>query len=58
MVIEIKATKEYFSTVLFIMLYEVVLTFESVDKILELYHSSESPSAVLFCGTVRIFIEF
>ena len=58
MVIEIKATEEYFFAVLFIMLYKVVLTFESVDKILELDHSNESPSAVLFCGTVRIFIEF
>ena len=29
-----KATKQYFSVVLFIMLYKVVLTFESVDKTL------------------------
>ena len=29
-----KATEQYFSVVLFIMLYKVVLTFESVDKIL------------------------
>ena len=27
-------TEQYFSVVLFIMLYKVVLTFESVDKIL------------------------
>ena len=28
-----KATKQYFPVVLFIMLYKVVLTFESVDEI-------------------------
>ena len=38
--------------VLFIMLYKTVLTFESVDEILECYHSSESYRAVLSCGTV------
>jgi len=30
-----KATKQYFPVVLFIMLYKVVLTFESVDEILK-----------------------
>ena len=29
-----KATEQYFPVVLFIMLYKVVLTFESVDEIL------------------------
>ena len=29
--IQMKATKQYFPLVLFIMLYKVVLTFESVD---------------------------
>ena len=29
-----KATRQYFPVVLFIMLYKVVLTFESVDEIL------------------------
>ena len=33
--IQMKATEQYFSVVLFIMLYKVVLTFESVDEILE-----------------------
>ena len=32
--IEMKATKQYFPVVLFIMLYKVVLTFESVNEIL------------------------
>ena len=31
---EMKATEQYFPVVLFIMLYKVVLTFESVDEIL------------------------
>ena len=32
--IQMKATEQYFPVVLFIMLYKVVLTFESVDAIL------------------------
>jgi len=30
-----EATEQYFSVVLFIMLYKVVLTFESMDEILK-----------------------
>jgi len=37
-----KAAEQYFPVVLFIMLYKVVLTFESVNEILEFYRSSES----------------
>ena len=44
-----KATEQYFPVVLFIMLYKVVLTFESVDEILNCDHSSESYRAVLSC---------
>ena len=40
--IQMKATEQYFPMVLFIMLYEVVLTYESVDEILWCDHSSES----------------
>ena len=47
-----KATEQYFPVVLFIMLYKVVLTFESVDEILKCDHSNESYFAVLSCGTV------
>ena len=47
-----KATEQYFPVVLFIMLYKVVLTFESVDEILKRDHSNESYSAVLFRGDV------
>ena len=39
--IQLKTT-EYFLVVLFIMLYKVVLAFESVDEILKRAHSNES----------------
>ena len=35
-------TEQYFPVVVFIMLYKVVLTFESVDEILKCDHSNES----------------
>ena len=38
--------------VLFIMLYKVVLPFESGDEILKCDHSNESYRAVLLCGVV------
>ena len=40
--IQMKATEKYFPVVLFIMLYKVVLTFDSTDKILKCDHSNES----------------
>jgi len=40
--IQMKATEQYFSVVLFIMLYKVVLTFESENEILNCDHLSES----------------
>ena len=42
MTIQMKAIEQYFPAVLFIMLYKVVLTFESVDEILKCDHSNES----------------
>ena len=39
---QIKTVEQYFPVVLFIMLYKVVLTFESVDEILKCDHSNES----------------
>ena len=45
--IQMKATEQYFPVVLFIMLYKVVLTFESMDEILWCDHSNE-----LSCGAV------
>ena len=51
--IQMKATGQYFPLVLFIMLYKVVLTFESLDEILRGgFHLNESYWAVLFCGAV------
>ena len=34
-IIQMKATEQYFPVVLFIMLYKVALTFESVDEMLK-----------------------
>ena len=56
--IQVKATEQYFPVVLFIMLYKVVLTFESVDEILNCDHSSESYWVVLSCGTVYYVVTF
>ena len=50
--IQMKATEQYFLAVLFIMLYKVVLTFESVDEIPRFDHSYESYRAVFPCGAV------
>ena len=51
-----KATEQYFPVVLFIMLYKVVLTFESVDEILWCDHSYETLSAVLSNCIIYIYI--
>ena len=42
MTIQMKATEQYFPVVLFIMLYKMVLTFESVHEILKSDHLNES----------------
>ena len=42
MTISMKATEQYFPVVLFIILYKMVLTFESVIEILKCDHSNES----------------
>jgi len=52
-----KATERYFHVVLFIMLYKVLQTFESVDEILKCDHSNESYLAVLSCGTVYYAVQ-
>ena len=46
-----KAIEHYFPVVLFIKLYKVILTFESVDEILWCDHSKEISLAVLVHGT-------
>ena len=55
--IQMKASKQYFPVVLFIKLYKVVLTFESVDEIVKCDHSNESYRAVLSCGTVYYAVQ-
>ena len=52
-----KATEQFFTVVLFIMLYKVALTFESVDEILKCDHSNESYLAILTCGTVYYAVQ-
>jgi len=54
---QMKATEEYFPVVLFIMLYKMVLTFESVHEILEYDHSNESYWAVFSCGAVYYAVQ-
>ena len=52
-----KATEQHFPVMLFIMLYKVVLTFESVDGILKCGHLNESYLAVLSCGVVYYAVQ-
>ena len=49
-----KVTEQYIPLVLFIMLYKVVLTFESVDEILKCDHSNESIPLVLFIMLYKV----
>ena len=57
MKIQVKAIEQYFSAVLFIPLYKVVPTFESVDELLKCDHSNESYRAVLSCGAVYYAVQ-
>ena len=41
MTVQMKATEQYFPVTLFILLYRVALTFESVDEIVKCYHSNK-----------------
>ena len=52
-----KATEPYFPVMLFIMLYKMILTFDSVAVILKCDHSNESYRAVLFCGAVYYAVQ-
>ena len=56
--IQKKATELYFSVVLFIMLYKVALTFESLDETLKCDHSNETFPAIRSHGTVWFSIFF
>ena len=42
MTFQMKVAEQYYPAVLFVMLYKVVLAFESVDEILKCDHSNES----------------
>ena len=57
--IQMKAicTEKYFPLILFIMLYKVVQTFESVDEILKYDRSNESYRTILFCGAVYYVVQ-
>ena len=58
MTIQVKPIeRQYFPVVLFIMLYKVILTFESEDEILKCDHSNESYWAVLSCGAVYYAVQ-
>ena len=60
--IQMKATKQYFTVVLFIMLHKVVLTFESVDKILsvtiQMRATEQSFPVVLFVMGYKVVLTF
>ena len=58
MTIPKKGTNQYFPVVLFVILYKVVLFFESVDEILKCYHSNENYRAVRSYGTVSYAVQF
>ena len=52
-----KASEQYFPVVLIIMRYKVILTFESMDEILECDHLNESYRAVLSCSAVYYAVQ-
>ena len=47
-----KATEQYFPVELFIMLFKMVLTFESVDEVLKCDHQIKTSLAVLLNGAI------
>ena len=54
-----KAPEQYFPVVLFIMLYKVALTFESVNEILKRDHSNESTEQyVLLITLYKVVLSF
>ena len=55
--IQMTAIEQYVPVVLFIVLYKVVLTFESVDEILQCDHSNNSCRAVFSCGAVYYAVQ-
>ena len=47
-----KATEQYIHVVLFVMLYKMILAFESVDEIPKCHHPNDSYRVVLSCSGV------
>ena len=62
MTIQLKASEQYFPVVLFIMLYKVVLTFESVDEILkcdiQMKATEQYFPVVLFIALYKVVLTF
>ena len=62
MTIQMKATEQYFSVVLFIILYKVVITFEFVDEILckttQMKAAEQYFSVVLFIMMHKVVLTF
>ena len=55
--IQMKAIEQYFPVMLFVMLYRVVLTFESVDESFKCDDSIESYWVALPCGAVYYAVQ-
>jgi len=53
-----KATEQYFPVVLFTMLYNVVLTFESVDEFQKSDHSNERLKALFSSGAGYYAVQY
>ena len=51
-----KATEQYCPVVLFVAMYKAVLSFESMDEILNCDHSDNSYRVVLPCGAVNYML--
>ena len=60
--IQMKATEQYFPVVLFIMLYKVILTFESVEKyysvIIQMKATEQYFPVVLFNMLYKVILTF
>ena len=60
--IQMKATEQYFPVVLFIMLYKVILTFESVDEIqsvaIQMKATEQYFPEVLFIMLYKVVLTF
>ena len=57
MTIHMKVIMQFVSVALFIMLYKVILTFQSVNEILKCGHLNESTRAVLSCDAVYYAVQ-